>query len=110
MLQGFGYNVVADVKTGREAVNLAHKLNPDLIILDIGLPDMDGLDAAVQILSNRSVPIIIGTGISREDVLERASALNIHSYLIKPFRSLQLQTSIRMAMIHHQQLKQHPAD
>jgi len=102
MLKSFGHQVVAAAKSGGETVRLANKLKPDLIILDIGLPDMDGLEAAKLILAERNVPIIIGTGITREEALERACRLNIQSYLIKPFRHVQLESSIRLAMLRHQ--------
>jgi len=101
MLQSFGHTVVARATSGEEAVRLARELRPDLIILDVGMPGMDGVTAAEQILSERSVPIIIETGIAQEEAIDRASKLDIQSYLIKPFRKEQLQTSVRLAMVRH---------
>ncbi|MEI8340984.1 MAG: response regulator [Verrucomicrobiota bacterium] len=108
ILKSFGHKVVAKAKNGEEAIRLAKKHRPDLIILDIDMPDMDGLEAAEQILAERNVPIIIATGITRDEALVRASKLNIQSYLIKPYRNLQIETSISLAMIRHHQITQPP--
>jgi response regulator NasT len=101
MLQSLGHEVVAKAHSGADAIRLASEHQPDLIILDISMPDMDGLDVAEKILAERSVPIIIGTGVTREEFVDRASRMNIQSYLIKPFRKEQLQSSIRLAMVRH---------
>lgn len=105
MLQSMGHNVVARAQNGREAIRLASEHKPDLIILDVGMPDMDGLAAAEQILAEYSVPIIIGTGITQNEILERAGKLEIQSYLIKPFRKEQLVTAIRLAMARHHSMQ-----
>jgi len=101
MLQSFGHQVVATAGSGRDAIRLAAEKKPDLIILDVGMPDLDGIEVAKQILASQSVPIIMVTGVTRDEVLERAGLVQIQSYLIKPFSKEQFHSAIRLAVIRH---------
>jgi len=101
MLNSFGHKVVATASNGPDAIRLAEETKPDLIILDVGMPGMDGIVTAEQILNKQSVPIIIVTGVTRDEALERAGRLEIQSYLIKPFSKEQFHSAIRLAVVRH---------
>lgn len=102
LLESFGHKVLAVADNGPDAIRLAIEKKPDLIILDIGMPGMDGIAVAEKILAGQSVPIIIVTGITREELVDRASKLEIQSYLVKPFSKEQFQSAITLAMVRHQ--------
>ena len=104
ILENFGHKVVAVANNGADAIRLAGENKPDMIILDVGMPGMDGITVAEQILAKQSVPIIIVTGVTKDTVLERAGKLDIQSFLIKPFSKEQLHSAIRLAMVHHHNL------
>ncbi|HYM69223.1 MAG TPA: response regulator [bacterium] len=83
-LATLGMEVVGEATTGREAVALARETAPDLVILDIKMPEMDGIEAARQITGARSVPIILLTAYSDQALIERAAAAGVFAYLVKP--------------------------
>jgi len=97
-LQGLGHEVVGSAATGTEAVRLARQLSPDLVMLDIKMPELDGLEAATQITAARPVPIIILSAHSDAELIERAANLGVLAYLIKPVDVRELETTIRVAM------------
>lgn len=97
-LQGLGHEVVGSAATGTEAVRLARQLSPDLVMLDIKMPELDGLEAAAQITAIRPVPIIILSAHSNAELIERAAHLGVLAYLIKPVDVRELETTIRVAM------------
>jgi len=105
-LKDLGHETVATGQDGAEAVELARKHRPDLIVMDYAMPNMDGMEAAEQILKEMSVPIILSTGRTDDATLQRAKRADIHSYLVKPFHREQLKTAITMAMVrHHEKLE-----
>ncbi len=83
-LATLGMEVVGEATTGREAVALARETAPDLVILDIKMPEMDGIEAAREISRARAVPIILLTAYSDQTLIERAAAAGVFAYLVKP--------------------------
>ena len=101
VLKTLGHRVAAIAMDGAQAVKLAKEIRPDLVIMDIDLPEMDGVTAATKILECLSVPVIISTGRTDSEALENARELNIQAYLIKPFSAIQLKSAIAIAMTQH---------
>ena len=101
MLQTLGHCVAAVAKDGMEAVRLVGELKPDLVIMDIDLPGMDGITATRHILKHTSVPVIISTGRTDGKALSDARELNIQAYLIKPFSVTQLKSTIAIALTQY---------
>lgn len=98
MLGEEGYDVVGEAGDGETAVKLAEELRPDLCILDIKMPIMDGLAAAEKIAGSRIAPVIILTAFSQRDLVERARAAGAMAYLVKPFQQSDLVPAIEIAM------------
>ena len=97
MLEEEGYSVVGEVGDGQQAVDLARELNPDLVILDIQMPVLDGLSAAAQIASARIAPVIVLTAFSQRELVERARDAGAMAYLVKPFSKNDLVPAIEVA-------------
>jgi response regulator NasT len=98
MLGEEGYDVVGEAGDGETAVRLAQELKPDLCILDIKMPIMDGLAAAEKIAGSRLAPVIILTAFSQRDLVERARAAGAMAYLVKPFQQSDLVPAIEIAL------------
>ena len=98
MLGEEGYDVVGEAGDGETAVRLAEELRPDLCILDIKMPIMDGLAAAEKIAGSRIAPVIILTAFSQRDLVERARAAGAMAYLVKPFQQTDLVPAIEIAL------------
>jgi AmiR/NasT family two-component response regulator len=104
-LRDLGHEMVATGSDGAQAVEMARKHHPDLIVIDYAMPNMDGMAAAEVILKEMSVPIVLSTGRTDDETLQRARKADIHSYLVKPFHREQLKTAITMALVrHHEKL------
>jgi AmiR/NasT family two-component response regulator len=104
-LKDLGHETVATGTDGLQAVELARKHKPDLIVIDYAMPNMDGMDAAEIIMKELAIPIVLSTGRTDDTTLQRARKADIHSYLVKPFHREQLKTAITMAMVrHHEKL------
>ncbi len=97
-LELLGYSVVGSVANGREAVELTEKLDPGLIIMDIKMPEMDGVEAAKAISAKKPVPIILITGISSSEIPEKVVDAGVFAYLLKPVTKKQLDPAIRVAL------------
>ncbi len=97
-LELLGHSVVGAVANGREAVELVEKLDPTLVIMDIKMPEMDGIEAAKAISAKKSLPIILITGVSSSDVAARAIEAGIYAYLLKPITKKQLDPAIKIAL------------
>jgi AmiR/NasT family two-component response regulator len=104
MLQEEGYDVVGEVGDGESAVRLAEQLRPDLIILDVKMPGMDGITAAERIAANRIAPVVILTAFSQRDLVERARDAGAMAYLVKPFQKRDLLPAIEMAVSRHAEI------
>lgn len=98
MLAEEGYEVVGEAADGETAVRLAQELRPDLVILDIKMPIMDGLAAAEKISEEHIAPVVILTAFSQRDLIERARAAGAMTYLVKPFQKSDLTPAIEIAM------------
>src|SRR3954454_22657121 len=97
MLEEEGYTVVAEVGDGQQAVDQAYALRPDLVILDIQMPVLDGLSAAEQIASSPVAPVIVLTAFSQRELVERARDAGAMAYLVKPFSKNDLVPAIEVA-------------
>lgn len=98
MLVEEGYEVVGEAGDGETAVRLAEELRPDLVILDIKMPIMDGLAAAERIAEEHIAPVVILTAFSQRDLVERARAVGAMAYLVKPFQKTDLVPAIEIAI------------
>lgn len=98
MLTNLGYLVVGDVGDGRSAVNLARELKPDLVIMDIRMPDMDGIDAARFLTEGGVAPVLLLSAYSQRDLVERAALAGVSGYVIKPFDESNLLPAIEVVL------------
>ena len=101
MLGRAGFDVVAEARDGLEAVELARSCTPDLALLDVRMPGMDGIDAARAMLEERPIPVVIITAYSQYDVVARAVEAGVFGYLVKPFREADLVPAIETARARH---------
>ncbi|MFQ5886147.1 MAG: ANTAR domain-containing response regulator [Anaerolineae bacterium] len=96
-LESLGHQVVAEGATGSEAVALARETKPDLAILDIKMPDMDGIEASRKIMEEEPIPIILLTGYGQEGLAQRAVEAGVFGYLLKPAGEEDLVPAITLA-------------
>lgn len=104
MLEGLGHQVVGLATDGREAVESVAMLEPDLIIMDIRIPVMDGIETARAILGQKAIPIVLLTGHSDEDLARRAGEAGVMAYLLKPVHGNQLRSTIEVALARFEEL------
>jgi response regulator NasT len=104
-LQTLGHQVVAEASNGAEAVARAAATRPDLAILDIKMPGVDGIEAAQEITRGRPIPIILLTAYSEAELVERAAQANISAYLMKPIAEEDLLPAITLALIRFRQFE-----
>lgn len=104
-LEEEGYEVVAETGRGDEAVELVREHNPDVAILDIKMPGLDGLSAAREIAGERRAAVLILTAFSQRDLIERARDAGALAYLVKPFQKADLFPAIEVALGRFQELK-----
>ncbi|HMC98417.1 MAG TPA: response regulator [Flavobacteriales bacterium] len=103
-IQTLGYTVVGDCADGEEAVELAVELRPDLVLMDIMLKGaMNGIDAAVMIRARTGLPVIFLTAYADDDTLSRAKIAQPYGYILKPFKAVDVHTTIEMALYKHMQ-------
>jgi response regulator NasT len=98
MLSEEGYDVVGQAGDGAKAIELAEALRPDLVILDVKMPVLDGIAAAERIATQRIAPVVILTAFSQRDLVERARDAGAMAYLVKPFNKSDLVPAIEMAV------------
>ncbi len=97
-LQEQGYLVVGEVGDGQSAVNLTRQLRPELVLLDVKMPHMDGITAATQINAERLAPVLLLTAYSSRELVEQARAAGVLGYLIKPVREAELMPLIEVTL------------
>src|SRR5215211_858928 len=96
--------VVAEARDGEEAVALALSHEPDLAIMDVKMPKLDGIDAARRILDRRPIPIVMRTAYGQQELVSRAVEAGVFGYLVKPFRETDLLPALATARARHEEL------
>jgi len=105
MSESLGHQVVAQASDGQEAVEMAEVASPDLILLDIRMPRMNGLEAAKTILEHESVPVVIVTGYTDKQLMQEAAEIGAFSYLVKPITRERLAAAISTAQARFADLR-----
>jgi two-component system, response regulator PdtaR len=98
MLNGMGYQVVGEAGDGQTAVDLARQVNPDIVIMDIKMPGMDGIEAAKILTAEQIAPVLLLTAYSQKELIEGAKEAGVVAYLVKPFREAELAPAIEVAL------------
>jgi AmiR/NasT family two-component response regulator len=104
LLEREGFDVCAEARDGVEAVELAQEHEPDLAILDVKMPRLDGIEAARRILAERPIPVVMLTAYGQDELVSRAVEAGVFGYLVKPFRESDLLPAIRTARARHEEL------
>jgi two-component system, response regulator PdtaR len=105
VLPRLGHTVVAVAQNGRELVELCRSQNPDLVITDIKMPELDGIDAAIQLYQDKPVPVILVSAFNDAALIERAESDHIMGYLVKPIKQADLAPTIAIAVHRFDQFK-----
>ncbi len=101
LLERAGYEVCAEARDGREAVDLAHEHEPDLAILDVKMPNIDGIEAARMITAERPIPIVLLTAYGGPELVARAVGAGVFGYIVKPFREIEIVPALELAWARH---------
>ena len=104
-LEEAGFEVCAEARNGEEAVELARAERPDLAILDVKMPKLDGIEAARRILAERPIPVVMLTAFDQQELVSRAVEAGVFGYLVKPFRESDLLPAIHAARARHAELQ-----
>ena len=104
MLARAGFHVCGEARDGVEAVELARSEQPDVAVLDVKMPRLDGIEAARRILDERPIPIVMLTAYGQEELVSRAVEAGVFGYLVKPFRETDLVPAIQTARARHEEL------
>lgn len=103
-LQEEGYDVVAETGRGDEALRLVDEVSPDLAILDVRMPGLDGIEVAREIVANRAAGVLILTAFGQRELVERAAEAGAMAYLVKPWQRSDLIPAIEMALARHREV------
>ena len=106
LLERAGFEVCAEARDGLEAVELARSERPDIAVLDVKMPRLDGIEAARRILEEGPIPIVMLTAYGQEELVSRAVEAGVFGYLVKPFRESDLLPAIHTARARHEELKE----
>jgi response regulator NasT len=106
MLENLGYSVVGEAGDGVAAVNLARTLKPDLVVMDIKMPELDGISAAETLAQERVTPVLLLTAYSDKEFVDRAVDAGVMGYLVKPFAEAQLKPAIEVALERWREIRQ----
>jgi len=98
MLTNLGYLVVGEAGDGKSAVNLARELRPEVVIMDVRMPDMDGIEAARILTEERIAPVVLLTAFSQRELIDRAKEAGVVGYLVKPVQEADLAPAIEVAL------------
>ena len=105
MLTSLDYLVVGEVGDGLSAVNTARELKPDVVLMDIKMPDMDGIEAAKILTEEQIAPVVLLTAYSQKELVDRAKDAGVVGYLIKPFRESDLMPAIEVAISRYKEFE-----
>jgi response regulator NasT len=106
ILTDLGYLVVGEAGDGRSAVNLGRELRPDVVIMDIRMPDLDGIEAARILTEERIAPVLLLTAFSQRHLVERAKEAGVVGYIVKPFRESDLAPAIEVALARFDEFRE----
>lgn len=98
MLTNLNYLVVGEAGDGQSAVNMARQLKPNVVIMDIKMPDMDGIEAAGIMTREKIAPVLLLTAYAQRDLVDRAKEAGVVGYLVKPFREQEIVPAIEIAL------------
>ncbi len=105
MLTEAGYDVIGQAGDGKEAVSLVRELRPDLVVMDIKMPVLDGLSAAEQLAEDRTTPVVMLTAFSQKELVERAKDAGVMAYVVKPFTAADLVPAIEVGVSRWDQMR-----
>jgi response regulator NasT len=106
LLEEMGHNVVGEAADGQKALELTRSLKPDVVIMDIKMPVMDGLDAAKIIAEEKIAPVVLLTAYSQKDLIERAKEAGVFGYLVKPFQESEILPAIEIAISRYLEMQE----
>jgi len=102
-LENMGHQVVGEAGDGTKAIEIARELKPDIIILDIKMPELDGIDAAKVITTEGIAPVLLLTAYSQKDLVDRAKDAGVFAYLVKPFKEADLLPAMEIAISRYEE-------
>jgi AmiR/NasT family two-component response regulator len=105
MLTNLGYLVVGEASDGMSATHMARELKPDLVIMDIMMPGLDGIEAAKLLTAERIAPVLLLTAYSQADLVDRAKEAGVVGYLVKPFRETNLAPAIEVTLARFEEFE-----
>jgi response regulator NasT len=106
MLEELGMSVVGEASDGKQAVEKVRQLKPDLAILDVKMPEMDGIEAARLLHEERLAPVILLTAYSDSELIQRAKQAGVYGYIVKPFKQADLTPAIEVALARYQEARE----
>lgn len=104
MLSGLGYLVVGEAGNGRLAVNLARQLKPNLVIMDIKMPEMDGIEASRVLTQEKIAPVLLLTAYNQQELVSGAKEAGVIGYIVKPFRQEELMPAVEVTLSRFREL------
>ena len=105
MLTASGYLVVGEAGDGESTVNLARELRPDLVVMEIKIPNLDGIAAARILAAERIAPVVLLTAFSQQDLVSKAVKAGVIGYMVKPFREEELFTAIEISLARYREFR-----